>query len=57
LAGYPPGTIADALSSGVCVSTSVPGSGSCSLICGGYCWIVYGAQYLFAPSAEKYVPE
>jgi len=56
LAGNPPGTNADALSCGVCVSTSVPGSGSCSLTCGGYCWMVYGAQYWLAPSAEKYAP-
>jgi hypothetical protein len=35
----------------------VPGSGSCSLIAGGYCWIVYGAQYSFPPSAEKYAPD
>ena len=40
LAGYPPGTTADALSIGVWVSTSAPGSGSCSLITGAYCWIV-----------------
>ena len=57
MAGYPPGTTADALSCGLCVSTSVPGSGSCSLITGVYCWIVYGAQYSLPPSVEKYAPD
>jgi hypothetical protein len=41
---------------GVWLSTSVPGSGSCSLICAGNCWMVYGAQNWFPPSDEKYAP-
>src|SRR5205814_4028160 len=55
-AGYPPGTTADALSTGVWLSTSVPGSGSCSLTAGANFWIVYAAQSCLPPSAEKYVP-
>ena len=47
--------MADALSDGVCVFTSVPGSGSCSLITGKNCWIVYDAQSSVPPSAEKYI--
>ena len=56
MTGYPPGTTADALSCGVCVSTSVPGRGICSLITAGATCTVYGAQYSLPPSAEKYTP-
>ena len=56
LAGNPPGTIAEALSCGVWVFTAVPGSGSCSLICGANCWMVYGAQNWAAPSDAKVAP-
>jgi hypothetical protein len=56
LAGNPPGMVADAVSDGVWESTSVPGSGSCSLIAGSNCWIVYAAQFSLPPSAEKYAP-
>src|SRR5215472_5892196 len=57
LAGYPPGTAADALSCGVWVVTVLPGSGDCSLTWAANCWIVYAAQSSLPPSAEKYTPD
>src|SRR5689334_706094 len=56
VAGYPPGTTAEALSCGVWVFTSVPGSGSCSLTCAGYCGMVYGEQKWVAPAEAKVAP-
>ena len=54
-AGYPPGTVADALSCGVCVPSDVPGSGDCSSTCAAYCSTVYPAQYDAPPSADANV--